>query len=346
LDRKAVALIITGILLFILYLIWANPFAALLEVGRFNAVYYIIAVIVNQIGLIFFAASWWVLVKIMNLKISFIEGIKITYTSLFIGWLIPIPLNTEVVRAYLLNIKKRSKLGQAICSVVVHRAFYNIAFGLTVCGAAFTIIIFERNHLPVDPWLILSAVFFATVTSIFFAAILNPRSLEVMYNYSPLWIKKHFFDNFIDYQQQELGFQGFIINIDESMKVIKGNLSLTLLSFVLILFHWISGSITAYYSAKSLGVDFNLPVIILIYVVVEFIQQVNIFIPSGLGIIDAGLTGAFVLAGVPLHLAAGISLLTRLATYWFEVVVCAPIAFNFGYKELLNNTINENKAIV
>ena len=51
--------------------------------------------------------------------------------------------------------------------------------------------------------------------------------------------------------------------------------------------------------------------------------------------LDAGLAGAFVLAGVPLSTAAAISLLTRLATYWFEVLVCVPVALRFGYKEFL-----------
>jgi len=334
-DRRAISLTIIGILLFVFYLFLINPFAILFEISRINIIYYLIAVLVNQVGLILFAASWWLLLKILNLRINFFEGIQITYTSLFVGWIIPIPMNTEVIRAYLLNFKKRSNLGQAICSVVVHRALYNIAFGITIGGAAFVINFIEKDHLPIDPWLIIFAVLFAAVTSIFFTAILNSRALQFLYHYSPGWIKKYFFNKFIDNQQSELGFQGFVTNIEESINAMKTNFSLTLLSFLLIFLHWIGGSITAYYSAKSLGVDFSLSVIILIYAVVEFIQQVNIFIPSGLGVIDAGLTGAFVLAGVPLQLAASISLLTRLATYWFEVVVCTPIAFRYGYKELL-----------
>ena len=39
--------------------------------------------------------------------------------------------------------------------------------------------------------------------------------------------------------------------------------------------------------------------------------------------------GSFVLAGVPLSTAA-ISILTRLATYWFEALACVPVALSFG----------------
>ena len=73
--------------------------------------------------------------------------------------------------------------------------------------------------------------------------------------------------------------------------------------------------------------------------VIEFIQQLNILIPSGLGVVDAGLTGAFVIVGVPLSLASAISLLTRLATYWFELVLCAVVSFRYGYRESLKEYI-------
>lgn len=50
---------------------------------------------------------------------------------------------------------------------------------------------------------------------------------------------------------------------------------------------------------------------------------------------DAGLTGAFVLIGVPLSLASAISLLTRLATYWLEFVLAGSVSICYGYEELL-----------
>jgi uncharacterized protein (TIRG00374 family) len=69
--------------------------------------------------------------------------------------------------------------------------------------------------------------------------------------------------------------------------------------------------------------------------VIEFIQQLNFIIPSGLGIVDAGLAGALVVVGVHLDVASAISLLTRLATYWFELILCGFVTFQFGYRKML-----------
>jgi uncharacterized membrane protein YbhN (UPF0104 family) len=71
------------------------------------------------------------------------------------------------------------------------------------------------------------------------------------------------------------------------------------------------------------------------YAVVEFIQQLNWVIPSGFGIVDAGLTGAFVLTGVSVSLASALSLLTRFATNWVEMMLYAPVAFSYGYAQAL-----------
>jgi uncharacterized protein (TIRG00374 family) len=108
----------------------------------------------------------------------------------------------------------------------------------------------------------------------------------------------------------------------------------------MVAFHWSTGSLTAYMVSLSLGRPIDFWAIVLVYALIEFIQQLNIFIPGGLGIVDATLTGAFVLLGVPLPMAAAISLLTRLATYWFEVILCALVSFRYGYKESVEGLLS------
>ena len=58
-----------------------------------------------------------------------------------------------------------------------------------------------------------------------------------------------------------------------------------ILSLLLVGFHWSTGVITAYMVAVSLGYRISIWVIVLIYAVIEFIQQLNILIPSGLGVV-------------------------------------------------------------
>jgi len=165
---------------------------------------------------------------------------------------------------------------------------------------------------------------------------LNTRFLSYIYGKSPQWAKKRFFDKFHDPESKEEGFRPVIGEVGESVKALSGHKLYSALAFGMLMFHWAAGAVTAYLSAVALGVHIDVATVVFAFAVVEFIQQVNIFIPSGLGVLDAGLTGVFVLAGVPLSTAAAISLLTRISTYWLKVLICAPIAMGYGYKNILN----------
>jgi len=334
LDKRALAFTLLGVAFFVAYLAWANPFAAFAEVGVFNVGVYAVAVLIDQVSLLFFAASWYLILRAMKANIDLKGAIQLTFTSLFIGWLAPLPLMTEMVRAYLVKDRSGSNLGKALSSVLVHRSYYNIAFGLIIGGTTFVTIAGGRQ-IPINPEVCFFLTFFAVVSVAIFGLMLDTRVLGYVYGKSPPWVRRNVFDRFNDPESGMSGFAPVIDDIGEAVRDMKANMGLNILSFGMLLFHWGAGAATAYLSALALGVDIDPATVIFAYAVVEFLQQLNVFIPSGIGLLDAGLAGAFVLAGVPLSTAAAISLLTRLATYWFEVIVCTPVAIRFGYKEFL-----------
>lgn len=333
-DKRSLAFTLIGVVFFLVYLAWANPFAAFAEVGRFNIGVYALAVLIDQIGLLFFAASWYLILRAMRVNLTFWGATQLSFTSLFIGWLVPLPLMTEMVRAYLVKDRSGSNLGKALSSVLVHRSYYNIAFGMIIGGTAIVTIASGRE-IPINPWVSWFLITFAVLSVAVFSLMLNTRVLSYIYMKSPSWVRRKVFDRFHDPESVEEGFQPVIEDIGEAVDSLRKNMGISLIAFGMLLFHWSAGAITAYLSAEALGVHVDVPTVVFAFAVVEFLQQLNFFIPSGIGLLDAGLAGAFVLAGVPLSTAAAISLLTRLATYWFEVIVCVPVALRFGYKEFL-----------
>jgi uncharacterized protein (TIRG00374 family) len=333
-ERRALAFTLLGVAIFVAYLAYANPFTALAEVGRFNLGIYVVAILIDQLGLILWAASWYLILRAMKVRISFWGTTQLSFTSLFIAWLAPLPLMTEMVRAYLVKDKSGSNMGKGLSSVLVHRSYYNIAFGLIIGVTAFATIAMG-GQIPINPEISWFLTAFAVVSVIIFALMLNTRALGYVYGKAPAWAKRNLFDRFHDPESGEEGFQPVIIEIGEAVGALKDEPGLNIAAFGMLLFHWGAGAMTAYLSAAALGVHVSVSTVIFAFAVVEFLQQMNFFIPSGIGLLDAGLAGAFVLAGVPLSTAAAISLLTRLATYWFEVLVCVPIALRFGYKEFL-----------
>ena len=334
-SRRWLLLTTIGLVLFAVYLAYTNPFQVLLEVGRFDPWAFALAIVINYAGMFFFAASWYVLLRVLGVGVGLWEAVRAMFASLFVVWLIPIPVGTEIIRAYLVRDEENSGMGKAIASVVVHKAYYNISFGLLIALASIMVTVFWRGPMPVSPSFVALVILFALGSSVIYGLFLRPATLMAVYGRSPGWVRRNLFDRLVDTSRDEGGFPSVVGGIEAAVGTLRGKPLWNLLSILMVAFHWITGSVTAYIIALSLGWRIDFWVVVLIYALIEFIQQLNVFIPGGLGIIDASLTGAFVVLGVPLSMASAISLLTRLATYWLELVLAAAVSFLYGYQEAL-----------
>jgi uncharacterized protein (TIRG00374 family) len=338
-NRRGLLLTSLGLVIFVAYLAYSNPFSVLMEVGRFDPRTFALAVLVNYAGLFFFSASWHLLLRVLGVGVGIWDSVQAMFVSLFVVWLVPIPVGTEIIRAYIVKDKENSDLGKAIASVVVHKAYYNIAFGFLIALAALMVTVFGGGSFPVRAELVFLVIVFAAGSSLVYGLFLNPSLLMGVYHRSPGWVRRNVFDRMVDSRRREGGFPAVIEGIGSAVSSLMARPLNNFASMLMVAFHWSTGALTAYMVALSLGAPIDFWVIVLIYALIEFIQQLNVFIPSGLGIIDASLTGAFVLLGVPLSLASAISLLTRLATYWFELILCAIVSFRFGYKESIEDLL-------
>jgi uncharacterized protein (TIRG00374 family) len=324
-----------GVLIFVAYLAYTNPFSVLAEAGRFNPWLYLWAVLVDWVGLVFLAASWHMLLRAMDVRLSLWRTVQVTFVGLFVVFILPIPSGFEIIRAYLVKDEEGSNVGKAVSSVMVSKVYYYAGFSALILVAAFIVIVLGGGQIPVQPLLVWFVVAYAVVNTLVFGALLTPRLLTRLYSGSPGWVRSRLLDRVYS---PDLGLGGFSALVDEmdwAVGALRRRPLENLASVLMVGLHWGSGAITTYLVALSLGVHISIWVIILIYGVIEFIQQLNIVIPSGLGIVDAGLTGALTVVGVPLSVAAAISLLTRLATYWIELVICGAVSVQFGYREAL-----------
>mgnify|MGYP001141536458 FL=1 len=251
-KRRWLLLTSFGLVIFLAYLIWSNPFQILLEVGRFNAVVFLSAVLIDYVSLFLFALSWYLLLKVLGMKVGAWEAAQVTFVSLFAVWMIPIPVGAEIVRAYLVRGEGNSGLGRSIASVVVHKAYYNLAFGAFIAVGALMVTLKHNGLIPVRPELVWFVVAFAAVSSAIFALILSPRLLRAVYERSPDWVRRRFFDRLGDPRMGEGGFPTVVEEIDSAVKALKSKPFYNLLSLLMVAFHWSTGSLTAYMVALSL----------------------------------------------------------------------------------------------
>ncbi|OGD52279.1 hypothetical protein A3K81_01310 [Candidatus Bathyarchaeota archaeon RBG_13_60_20] len=208
-----------------------------------------------------------------------------------------------------------------------------------VLSAAFVVTVLRSEVVLIQPLLVWLVVAYATLNTLVLSVLLSPRLLGRLYGCSPGWVRRRLLDRVYSPELGLGGFNGFVEEMSRAREALGKRPAASLVSILMAGLHWGSGALTTYLVALSLGEPISIWVVILIYGVVEFIQQLNVVIPSGLGVVDAGLTGALTATGVPLGVAAAISLLTRLATYWLELVVCGLVSLRLGYRDTLRNII-------
>ena len=334
-----------GGIIFIAYLLYTNPFTELTKIGRFNYAVYVFAVTINWIGLVSYSASWHLLLQALDVKIPFIRTLQITLVSMFIVFIFPIPSGVEIIRAALVRDEKGSSTGKAVSSVIISKVYYFISFGALITTAAFIVTVINSQSVPINPLIVWFVVLYGVANVVILSLFLAPRQLKRVYDRSPLWVKRNIFDRLFAQSGGESDFKLFIGELDEAVKSLRNKPMINLFSLVCVGFQWSSASITAWLVIDSFKIDVSFWAVVLIFAFVELIQQLNLFIPGGLGIVDAGLTGAFVILGIPLGTAAAISLLTRLATYWFELIPAAAVSFLFGYSETIRNIANSKRSL-
>jgi len=333
-GRVGLIFLLIGLLLFALYLLWSNPFKVLLEAGRLNLPLFLLSILINDTGLLLFALSWHLLLRGIGVRVSALKSVSATFISLFVVWLMPIPIGSELIRAYLMRNEEGSDLGKAMASVMIHKAMYNLSFGLLITLAAI-IEAWRGVNLPIERGLLLFVILFGISTSIIFSLLLTPSLLRGIYRRLPNWLRVRVERGLNHPRIGAGGFETLIKGVEEALSTLRSKPLLNLSAFLMVAFQWSTGSITTWLVAISLGCRIDFWIIVVLYAAVEFIQQLNIVIPGGLGIVDAGLTASLCLIGLPLSLSSAISLLTRLVTYWLELLLCAAFSLYYGYRELL-----------
>ncbi|MDS0221012.1 flippase-like domain-containing protein [Haloarcula sp. S1AR25-5A] len=115
----------------------------------------------------------------------------------------------------------------------------------------------------------------------------------------------------------------------DTIAAVASDRNRVLLGFVWSLVGWVAFSLPLVTSAAALGV--SLPVAVAFFVVPTAGFASFVPVPGGLGSVELVLTGLLVaVTGIEPTLAAGITLLYRLCTYWLVILCCGGIVAAFG----------------
>jgi len=192
-GRWGVAFTVLGAVIFVAYLAYTNPFSYLAATGRFEPLVFVSAVLLNWVGLVFLAASWHLLLRVLQVRTSLWRSVQMTFVSMFVVWVLPVPSGVEIIRAYLVRDEDGSNLGKAVSSVVVSKVYYFISFGVLITLAA-AVTFIGGGDIPVHPVYVWFVVLYALLNTLVFGLVLAPGRLMWLYEGSPAWVRRNILD--------------------------------------------------------------------------------------------------------------------------------------------------------
>lgn len=314
-----------GLLTFVAYLIlFKVDIPGILEKARLvNPLTYSIAIILVIVDPLLFAASWWVMLNFLSIKVSVFKAYLYTWYGIFIDIIIPgESVSSEISRVYLVTRDVPGTSGKAVASVVTHRM---MSMGMTVAtmvfGTAMLLGQGQTNTILFNLSL-LSAIL--TSISLVFLILLCTRENWAMKLVNMVL-------GFVEYvgrgrwkldKIREDAHKAARI-FHESMKELGHNPRILVESTSLFVSSWIASASVPYFVFLAIGFPVDWSAILITSAIVSAIRSIPIGVPFEVGLPEIVMTllYGFVSPVITTQIAATVTVLTRILTLWMRFFI-------------------------
>lgn len=288
---------------------------------------------VQLLGLIFYGAAWFVLIRAAGRRMPFLTCQGISFASIFAAYTTPSGVFLEVMRVLLGSKESGMRLGESTATVLLHRILYIVGFVASTATAMLALILgggmTSSTMLELS---VLPAIAAAGLVVLLYLS-LNPKmilpiSSGILRLIQPL----------IRLVQKEAKTEGkadeFADDYYTGFRRMTSSKTGIALSFAASLGDWSCSLLIMWVVLTSLGSEVSLWVVIISMAIGKMIQMTPIAIPGMLGIYEAALTTSLSLFAVPVAVAASAALLMRVVTFWTELPITGLAAYHYGFKLL------------
>ena len=315
--KKTAALILVGLVLYLgyLYLVGFDSLKSALLGTDYRLLLF--AAIVSLFGNMFHAAGWWVFLRDMKYKISFLKAYEIYLSSIFFVNVIPTAaVSGEVAKIYFVQkADPGSRFDRTLAAGLMSRILEIIPVSLgAVAGVLYVAVYY---HIPTWAlaFCIVIAVALATAATIILAVAMNNDLLRRLTAWSITVLGKIFKNR--SWNERAERFDRIILQFGGSLREITGKKLLIVTALALIFMAWCFDVSVAYLAFLAIGSPVSPGFVITVFSIMVILQLLPTFLPGGIGFVDIVMTTLYLAMGIPKAAAAGATIMIRLVTLWF-----------------------------
>ncbi len=329
-----------GLLIFVCYLYFWVGIPEIVEIIQgVNPLYYSLAVGLLFLNNLFYALAWQYFLRPLSIKVP----LKKTFLFVWIGALVDILIPAESIsgdasRAYLMSKESSENAGKVLASIVSHRIL-SIVITLSSLIISSLSLFVLNIHVEAFVFNLIIIIMFGTVISLVFVFLLifkeqlTQKTIDLMLRFLAFVSRGR-----LHLANLRVNAQKTLKAFHQSMEVFRENRRSLLQPVVFSLLSWFLSVLTSFLVFASIGYPINLGVLIIVYSIVTSVQTVPIGIVAGVGPVEIIMSSLYSLLDVPLGVSASATVLIRIITVWFKLLV-GFVAFQWvGIKTLIKSS--------
>jgi uncharacterized protein (TIRG00374 family) len=336
---RSVILIIAGNIAFILYLYFFVGFGALADfLSKLNlydyALFYSLAVVALILSVIFDSMIWHSLLKPLSVKIQFRKLFFYNWIGNFIEMVIPCEtVCGEVTRIYLAQKETSSDAGIAVVPVISSRIISTFVYTSGLLIGFVSLIATHSVPLYLDGVLALIVAGTAAVIGIIFYLAFKEEAAVRLVDFL-MRLAKIITKNQARLEELKAKLTESFSSFSNAFKIYKEHPKYLIQPIIYAIIAWMFSLLVyllVFYSLNFKGI--SIIDLTLIYCVTATVETVTAGFP--VGAVELTLLSLYSVYGVPLVIAGAATTLTRLLTFWIQVLIGYPIIQFTGFKHVL-----------
>ncbi|KPV64739.1 MAG: hypothetical protein AOA65_0806 [Candidatus Bathyarchaeota archaeon BA1] len=338
LIRRGAPLLLIGLSIFVLYLYFFVGFADITTIlQRVDPFYYSLAFVAVLLSVTFYSLTWQQLLSLLSVKAAFQNTFLFTWVGTLVDLLVPAEsIGGEISRAYLMSKSSGENTGRVVASVVSHRILsMTVTLSGLVIGSALFVLQYEPSGILLN-FIIIVAVGTTISLALFCYLCLRKQVTEKIVNWVIRLLTSILRGRWRPTRLRHRA-QKMLEAFHEGIEILGKRPRGLALPLFLSMTAWFFDLIIAYLVFVSLipTRPVSLSLIIIVYSITTAIQTIPLGIPCEVGLTEIVMTSLYTTLGIPIAISAAATVLTRVVTLWFRLLIGGIAVQWVGVKALM-----------
>lgn len=321
--KRTVPFLLIGLLIFIGYLYFFVDIPEMLTIiQRVDFFYYLLAVAVLLLSMLASSLTWQYFLRPLSVNVPFRKTFLFTWIGVFVDLLIPAEsISGDASKAYLMSKDSGENAGKVVASVVSHRIL-SMIIALSSLIISSLLLFILQYELPAFVSNLILLVALGTVISLIFIVLLSIREqltqklIDLLLRFFVFILRGRLKLSSLRSKAKKA-----LSAFHQSIEVLGGNPRSLVRPVFFSIVAWFLSVLLSFLVFVSLGHPVSFVLVTIVYSISVTIQNIPIGVPGEVGLVEIVMTSLYGLLGVPVGISAAATVLIRVLTVWFRLLL-------------------------